>query len=70
MPNNIEITNASNYHKMISFKIKDLEDGILIGLVYPNLPLDDPKQGLSIAYQGDVVKVPFTALKQSDIQYF
>jgi hypothetical protein len=50
----ITITNANNQHKFICFKLKGLEDGIMVGL-YPN------NDGLSIAYRGDVVGVPFNA---------
>lgn len=54
MDKEIKITNANNQHKFICFKIKGLEDGIMVGL-YPN------NDGLSIAYKGDVVGVPFNA---------
>ena len=50
----ITITNANNQHKFICFKLKGLEDGIMVGL-YPN------NDGLSVAYKGDVVGVPFNA---------
>ena len=54
MDKEIKITNANNQEKFISFKINGLEDGITVGL-YPN------GDGLSIAYKGDVVGVPFNA---------
>ncbi len=50
----IKITNANNQHKFICFKIDGLKDGIMVGL-YPN------GDGLSIAYQEDVIGVPFDA---------
>ncbi|MBO4622566.1 MAG: hypothetical protein J5691_01630 [Bacilli bacterium] len=50
----ITITNANNQEKFICFKINGLKDGIMVGL-YPN------NDGLSIAYRGDVVGVPFNA---------
>ena len=50
----IIITNANNTNKFICFKIKGLDDGIMVGL-YPN------NDGLSIAYKGDVIGVPFNA---------
>ena len=50
----ITITNANNQEKFICFKINGLKDGIMVGL-YPN------NDGLSIAYKGDVVGVPFNA---------
>lgn len=51
---NIKITNANNQHKFICFKLKGLEDGIMVGL-YPN------GDGLTIAYKEDQVGVPFNA---------
>lgn len=54
MDKEIKITNANNQEKFISFKINGLKDGITVGL-YPN------GDGLSIAYKGDVVGVPFNA---------
>lgn len=54
MSKEITITNANNQEKFICFKINGLEDGIMVGL-YPN------GDGLSIAYKGDVVGVPFDA---------
>lgn len=69
MAESIKITNASNRHKFICFKIKGLEDGIIVGLT----PGKD--NCLSIGYQGENVIVPFDANakvidelnKQSDI---
>lgn len=55
----IEITNVSNQHKFICFRIKGLKDGIIVGLTHPELDLDDPKQGLSVGYKGEVKKVCF-----------
>ena len=54
MKKEITITNANNQEKFICFKLDGLEDGIMVGL-YPN------GDGLSIAYRGDVVGVPFNA---------
>ena len=54
MKKEITITNANNQEKFICFRIEGLEDGIMVGL-YPN------GDGLSIAYKGDVVGVPFNA---------
>ena len=50
----IIITNANNTHKFICFKIKGLNDGIMVGL-YPN------NDGLVISYKDDQVGVPFNA---------
>lgn len=55
----IEITNVSNEKKFICFRIKGLKDGIIVGLTHPELPLNDPKQGLSVGYKGEVKKVCF-----------
>ena len=52
--NFITIINANNQNKFICFKIDGLKDGIMVGL-YPN------GDGLSIAYRGDVIGVPFNA---------
>ena len=54
MDKEIKITNANNQEKFICFKINGLKDGIMVSL-YPN------NDGLSIAYRGDVVGVPFNA---------
>lgn len=54
MKKEITITNANNQEKFICFKINGLEDGIMVGLYSNN-------DGLSIAYKGDVVGVPFNA---------
>lgn len=54
MKKEITITNANNQEKFICFNIDGLENGIMVGL-YPN------NDGLSIAYKGDVVGVPFNA---------
>ena len=55
MAESIKITNASNRHKFICFKIKGLEDGIIVGLT----PGRD--NCLSVGYQGENVIVPFNA---------
>lgn len=54
MNKEITITNANNQEKFICFRLNGLKDGIMVGL-YPN------NDGLSIAYKGDVVGVPFNA---------
>lgn len=54
MNKEITITNANNQEKFICFRLNGLKDGIMVGL-YPN------NDGLSIAYRGDVVGVPFNA---------
>jgi len=54
MNKEIIITNANNQEKFICFRLNGLKDGIMVGL-YPN------NDGLSIAYKGDVVGVPFNA---------
>ena len=48
------VTNANDKQKFVSFKIKDVEDGITVGL-YPN------GDGLVINYRGDQVNIPFNA---------
>lgn len=53
MSKEIKVTNVSNQHKYLSFKIKGLEDGILVGLT-PN-----KENCLSISYKGEMIKVPF-----------
>lgn len=55
MAESLKITNASNRHKFVCFKIKGLEDGIIVGLT----PGRD--NCLSIGYQGENVIVPFDA---------
>ena len=59
----IEITNVSNQHKFICFRIKGLRDGIIVGLTHPELPLNDPKQGLSVGYKGETKKCMFSNKK-------
>lgn len=55
----IKITNVSNQGKFICFRVKGLDDGILVGLTHPELDLDDPKQGLGVGYKGEVKKACF-----------
>lgn len=55
----IEITDVSDKQKFIRFRVKGLEDGIIVGLTHPDLALDDPKQGLSVGYRGEVKKIEF-----------
>lgn len=50
----IYVTDANDEQKFVSFKIKDIEDGISVGL-YPN------GDGLIINYRGDQVNIPFNA---------
>lgn len=59
----IEITNVSNQQKFICFRIKGLDDGIIVGLTHPELDLNDAKQELVIGYKGVVKKVCFKKRK-------
>lgn len=55
----IIIKDVSDKYKRFNFWVDGLSNGFTVGLTYPDLPLDDPKQGISIAYKGEVVIVPF-----------
>ena len=61
MAKEIIITDASNQHKFICFKLNGLEDGILVGLPdkYPNC--------ITVSYKGETKIVPFDA-KTEDLE--
>lgn len=57
----VRVQEVSNSQKFVAFNLGGITDTIMVGLACPELPLDDPKQCLSIAYKGEVTLVPFTA---------
>ena len=61
MSKEITITNTSNQSKFISFKLNELEDGILVGIPdkYPNC--------ITVSYKGETKMIPFNA-KTKDIE--
>lgn len=55
MSKEITITNASNRHKFICFKLNGLEDGIIVGIP------DKYSNCITISYKGETKIVPFDA---------
>jgi len=61
MSKEIIITDANNQHKFICFRLKDLKDGILVGIP------DKYFNCITVAYKGETKIVPFDA-KTEDLE--
>lgn len=55
MSKEIIITDANNQHKFICFRLKDLKDGIIVGIP------DKYSNCITVAYKGETKIVPFSA---------
>jgi hypothetical protein len=60
----VRVQEVSNTQKFVAFNLGGITDTIMVGLTFPELPLDDPHQCLSIAYKGENIIIPFTAMSK------